>query len=138
MAKMSKKVKSLILAAIILVVLGGILTLLLLLPNDSDTADGSSADATSSDTSIVLIDKEQKDVKNINIKTEKESYDIASVGDEKWEIAALKGFDQLDTMYTSAATAAADISATKILFEKQENLAEYLSLIHISEPTRPY
>ena len=36
MAKMSKKVKSLILAAIILVVLGGILTLLLLLPNDSD------------------------------------------------------------------------------------------------------
>lgn len=125
MAKMSKKVKSLILAAIILVVLGGILTLLLLLPNDSDTADGSSADATSSDTSIVLIDKEQKDVKNINIKTEKESYDIASVGDEKWEIAALKGFDQLDTMYTSAATAAADISATKILFEKQENLAEY-------------
>ena len=37
MAKMSKKVKSLILAAIILVVLGGILTLLLLLPNDSDS-----------------------------------------------------------------------------------------------------
>ena len=68
MAKMSKKVKSLILAAIILVVLGGILTLLLLLPNDSDSADSSSAGATSSDASIVLIDKEQKNVKNINIK----------------------------------------------------------------------
>ena len=125
MAKMSKKVKSLILAAIILVVLGGILTLLLLLPNDSDSADSSSAGATSSDASIVLIDKEQKNVKNINIKTQNESYDIASVGDKKWEIAALKGFDQLDTMYTSVTTAAADISATKILLDKQENLAEY-------------
>lgn len=82
MAKMSKKVKSLILAAIILVVLGGILTLLLLLPNDSDSADSSSAGATSSDASIVLIDKEQKNVKNINIKTQNESYDIASVGDK--------------------------------------------------------
>ncbi len=125
MAKMSKKVKSLILAAIILVVLGGVLTLLLLLPNDSSSADSSSADATSSDTSIVLIDKEQKNVKNINIKTQNESYDIVSVGDKKWEIAALKGFDQLDTMYTSVTTAAADISATKILLDKQENLAEY-------------
>ncbi len=124
MAKMSKKVKSLILAAIILVVLGGILTLLLLLPNDSDSADSSSA-SVSSDSSIVLIDKEQKNVKNINIKTGKESYDIASVGDAKLELAALKGFDQSESMYTTVTTAAADISATKILLDKQENLAEY-------------
>lgn len=126
MAKMNKKVKTLIAAIVAVAVLGAALAAVLLLMGDG--TGGTSSDASSSvesDTSVKLIEQKQENVENIRVVNQKGSYDIALIGSKKWEIAQLKGFDQNANAYSMVTSAAAEISASKILLETQENLEEY-------------
>ncbi len=126
MAKMNKKVKTLIAAIIVVVLLGAALAAVLLLQGSESGGDTSSdTSSVESDTSITLVEQKQEDVKNIHVENQKGSYDVALVGDEQWEIAQLKGFEQNANTYSAVTNAAAEISASKILLETQENLKEY-------------
>lgn len=124
MAKMTKKVKALIAAIVVVALLGGTLTVLLLTGTGSLNPNNSSADV-SSDPTVQLVDKKTADIKSIHIKNQYDSYEINSIDEGEWEIPSLKGHAQSNSLYDSVAAEACAVSASKVLLEKQENLAEY-------------
>lgn len=123
MSKLNKKVKTLIAAGVVLVLLTAALVVVLLTVG-KDPGDSSDVSSTVSDPSITLIDQKQENVKNIKVTNQSGTYEIALSGDKAWKIAALD-YAQDESMLSNAAQTASVITADSVLLEKQENLAEY-------------
>lgn len=131
----NRQVKSLVIAGVVVLVLIATLLVLLFVPMGPEDGSGSSAssETISSDTSIVLIDKEQKDLNQVEVKNEKDEYTVLRVEDQStsstpsfhWMIDDLKDFDADTYAYNYLVSAVCDFSAIKKVVDSAENLADF-------------
>lgn len=130
---MNSKIKSIIICAVVIVCLGITLLVLNLTgnKNEDSSSDISSSIADSKQT-IPLTDDIASDLDNTYVKTvevtnEKDSFTINQVKNKKdeWEIKALDGIEQSNTVYTGLASSIAGLSATDIAEENASDLNKY-------------
>lgn len=131
---MNSKIKSIIICAVVIVCLGVILLVLNLTGNKNNDSSGdiSSSVADSSEQVIPLTNDiadnlDNTYVKTVEITNEKDSFTISQVKNKKdeWEIKALDGIDQSNTVYTGLASSIAGLSATDIAEENASDLGKY-------------
>ncbi len=141
MAKLSKSTRTVIIAAGVLLVLGGVL-LALMLTKPSDSTEGESSDASSApDTSIIVTDKEVRDVKSLTVKNESGTFTlernerIVSSTDEEGEVSSeteyfftspeMGGLSPNDTMLNAFVGNMANLSTKSLVEENAEDLEKY-------------
>lgn len=130
---MNSKIKSIIICAVVIVCLGVTLLVLNLTGNKKED---SSSDITSSIadseqtiplTNDIASDLDNTYVKTVEVTNEKDSFTINQVKNKKdeWEIKALDGIEQSNTVYTGLASSIAGLSATDIAEENASDLSKY-------------
>lgn len=127
---MKKNTKILIMSAIGLGVLV-LVTVVLLLVSSMDSADNSStSDSNSSttstvDESLILANQKADNISTLTVKNAKDEYTIKRLGVDKWEITQLGEAPITDGAYSTSITAAAAITAKKLVEENVSDMAKY-------------
>lgn len=129
---MNSKVKSIIICIVVILCLGVMLFVLNLTGKKDDSSSESSSSPAESVKTIPLTDDIANDldntyVKTVEIKNENDSFTISQVKGktDKWEIKALSGIEQSDTVYSGLASIIADFSATDIAEENADDLSKF-------------
>ncbi len=127
---MNSKVKGIIICAVVIVCLGVTLLVLNLTANNDENSEETSSSVADSEETISLIgniadDLDNSYVKMIKVKNENDSFRIDQVKSDEWEIEALSGIDQSNTVYSGFASIAACLSATDIIEEEASDLSKY-------------
>lgn len=128
-AKMSKKVRNLIIGAVVLLLL--IAALVLLLLNPKETAETSEETSTVSSSTVSLVVSEADTVKEITVTNPVGSYTIerisAATDDAKavYAIAELEGFTENTSEYTSLIGQFCNFSASRLIEENAPDIAKY-------------
>lgn len=129
---MNSKVKSIIICAVVIVCLGVTLLVLNITGKNGDSSSDVSSSLAESVNTIPLTDDiaENLDntyVKSVDVKNEKDSFKISQVEGktDEWEIKALDGIEQSNTVYSGMASIIAELSATDIAEENAEDLSKY-------------
>lgn len=126
---MSKKVRNLIIGAVILLLL--IAALVLLLLNPKETEETSEETSTVSSTSVALVESEADAVKEVMVTNSTGSYTIervsAATDDEKavYAIAELEGFTETTSEYTSLIGQFCNFSASRLIEENAPDISKY-------------
>lgn len=119
---MSKRVRSIIIGAAVLVLLVGVLLLLVL---DQKPADTASSGSSSSSSEVVIYEQKPEDASIISIKNPTGEYQVARDSSGNWGIADYKGLS-LDATSLSALTDNVPVIKAKELVEKDApDLAKY-------------
>ncbi len=122
---MNKKIRNLIIGAVVLVLLVGVLLLLLFLPQNSTETEESSATETSyTSTSVELFSHEVSDLDSITIDNDANSVTINRTGDAEYTVEGLEDIEQNDQA-TSIANTITSLSATQLVEENPTDLAKY-------------
>lgn len=129
---MNSKIKSIIICAVVIVCLGVTLLVLNITGKNSDSSSEVSSSSAESVKTIPLTNDiaENLDntyVKSVEVKNEKDSFKISQVQGktDEWEIKALDGIEQSNTVYSGMASIIAELSATDIAEENAEDLSKY-------------
>ncbi len=141
MAKLSKSTRTVIIAAGVLLVLGGVLLALMLTKPSDDTESESSDISSEPDTSITVTDKEVKDVKSLTVKNESGSFTlernerVVSSTDDEGEVKSeteyfftspqMGGLSPNDTMLNAFVSNMAGLSTKSLVEENAEDLEKY-------------
>ena len=129
---MNSKVKSIIICVVVIACLGVTLLVLNLTGKNEDNSSSTAPSVADSEKTISLTDDIADDldntyVKSIEIKNERDSFTVSQVSGktDEWEIKALDGIEQSNTVYSGLASIAADLSATDIAEENAQDLSKY-------------
>ena len=129
---MNSKVKSIIICVVVIACLGITLLVLNLTGKNDDNSSSTVSSIADSEKTISLTDDIADDldntyVKSIEIKNERDSFTVSQVSGktDEWEIKALDGIEQSNTVYSGLASIAADLSATDIAEENAQDLSKY-------------
>ena len=121
---MNKKIRNLIIGAVVLVVLVGVLLLLLFLPkNEGDTTEESSS--TTSSTVVSLFSREKDEIASLEINNAAGGFTITREAEDVYTIEALEGFEQTTSSYSSLIGTFASVSATHLVEESPTDIAKY-------------
>ena len=129
---MNSKVKSIIICVVVILCLGVMLLVLNLTGKKDESSSETVSSAVDSEKTIPLTDDIADDldstfVKTVEVKNEKDSFLISQVKGktDEWEIKALDGIEQSNTVYSGLASIIADLSATDVAEENAEDLSKY-------------
>lgn len=129
---MNSKVKSIIICVVVILCLGVTLFVLNLTGNKDDSSSDTSSSLAESVNTISLTDDiadylDNTYVKNVEVKNENDSFTISQVKNKtnEWEIKALRGIEQSNTVYSGLASIVASLSATDIAEENADDLSKY-------------
>ncbi len=120
---MSKKVRNIIIGLVILVVLGGLLTVLLLTQRSGDT--GTTSSSVYEAEMIKLVEKEQDDITSIKIRNALDSYTISANGEGGFTVPELGDFPQEAESFDLTVARAAGMSASDEVETTLDNVAKY-------------
>ncbi len=154
MAKLSKTTRTVIIAAGVLLVLGGVLLALMLTKPSETDSDESSESSSAPDTSITVTDKEVKDVLSLTVKNENGTFTlnrnerIVSSADEDGEVKSeteyyftspeMLGLSPNDTMLNAFVSNMAGLSTKSLVEENAEDLEKYGLLNPVAEVTEEF
>ncbi len=127
---MNKKVKTLYIGFMAVIVLAAVMVLLLTFEptedQDSDALTSSDAGSVEDDVAFyTLIEEDANTCESIVVKNEYGEYTISKLGEEKWGDEALDGYSLLDDSYTTLVNNLSLIDTNERVLEKVDNLAEY-------------
>lgn len=120
---MSKKIKSVILAAIVLIVLVGIVIALVLL-NEHDAKNPASA-ISSESKFVTLVEENRGNTEWLNIKNKKGEYKIIPVGENVYSAEGIEDLPQANYVYLETLASACNVVASEIVEENATDLSIY-------------
>ncbi|MDF2566725.1 MAG: hypothetical protein K0R90_181 [Oscillospiraceae bacterium] len=120
---MSKKIKSLVIGSIILILLIGALVFLLLTKKEVPTDNTSSVASTSE--AIVLNTRKYADMVSVSVKNSKGEFLIDRAKADDWIINELKKYPQSQDQYTASLEQATAVTATREIEKNPKELAKY-------------
>ncbi|MEG2814275.1 MAG: DUF4340 domain-containing protein, partial [Oscillospiraceae bacterium] len=120
---MSKKIKGIIVGAIVLVVLVGVLIFLQLTKPNTDQTN--SAISEFNKDIITLFSDTKENLDYIKIKNKDGEYKISKLGENLWGIKEFENFPALTDTYAQTIFMASGIVASNVIKENCENLDEY-------------
>lgn len=118
---MSKRVRNLLIALGIAIVLGA--GLFLLIAFGPASPGGTSSTASSS--GIALVSHKQDDVQSVTVKNKEGQYTVERTGELTWEIAEFKGAPKNTNLYSSLAALAAQVTAYSEIGETSDSLSHF-------------
>lgn len=125
---MNKKVRNLIIGAVVLVLLVGALLLLLFLPQKQEETTSSESSSVSS-TTVEVYAGDSSAVTSVKVDGAKGVYEVlrTAVEDEKpvYGIEELEGLPQLSNYYSNLVTQFASVTATRLIIENPADLSIY-------------
>ena len=125
---MNKKVRNLIIGAVVLVLLVGALLLLLFLPQKQEETTSSESSSVSS-TTVEVYAGDSSAVTSVKVDGAKGVYEVlrTAVEDEKavYSIEELEGLPQLSNYYSNLVTQFASVTATRLIIENPADLSIY-------------
>ena len=120
---MSKRIRSLMVGIVVLVVLvGSLVALLLLMPKDKDDDDGTSSVAPTE--TFQVVDVKSTDIKTLSITNKEDSFVLIQEKADEWSCADLTDLPFDKTQYQSTATSFAAITASQKI-DAPENLTDF-------------
>lgn len=120
---MSKKVKSIIIGACVLVALVGVMIVLML--TQKPVEDPNLLNSELEKNLITIIDEEQKSLEYLKIKNAKDEYTIDLQGENKWGIAEIMDYEQDYYIYTETIPMVSKVNATALIEEDASDLSKY-------------
>lgn len=120
---MSKKVKGIIVGAIILVVLAGVLIFLQITKPNGDPTNSAMSDFNAD--IIKLFDDVKENLDYIKIENQSGEYTISKQGENLWGITEFNDFPQLEETYAQTIFMASGIVASSLIKEDCQNLDDY-------------
>jgi len=118
---MSKRIKTLIIIGIVVLLLAGATAVLLLMPS----GEGEETDSGSAASFITFADQETDLLESAHIKNTEDEFTIERVGENLWRIRALEDFPINESTYYSARNSLCTLSAMEVVEENSQRLAEY-------------
>ena len=120
---MKKKVKGMVASIVAVIILVGMLIVLLNLPSDAE--EDSSSQATSSDVSVIINEKESDEVEQVEVSNETGDYTIRTVDNGEYGIVGISNLTPLDTKITALLEDASNLTAQSLIEENPANLSQY-------------
>ncbi len=127
---MSKRVRSIIIAAVVLAVVAGICAVLLLWPEKEVEQGNTSSSITNSETTDIygylnVYQFEKEQVRDIVVDNEFGGYTLKYLSKDKFEVKGAEDYPVGEEALSAALESAMEISATKVIAEDGSNLALY-------------
>ena len=125
---MNKKIRNLIIGAVVLVLLVGVLLLLIFLPEQDTTEEESSAAESSYTSSTVeLFSREAEEVESITLENESGSIVINREEEDDSSVYTVEGLEDVDTNSSASSLASSlnTVSATQLVEENPSDIAKY-------------
>lgn len=123
---MNKKVKSLILCGVVLVLLVGALLLLLFLPKGGEGSSSSQeSSAVYSSTTVQIYTGDPANVRSVKVEGQKGDYQVQREAEGLYAIEELEGLDQLTDSYNTLVSQFASVTATRQIEENPSDLVKY-------------
>lgn len=120
---MSKKVKTIIIGAVILVLLAGVIVLLQITKEDEPTQDELFSETQSE--FVELLKGVTEDLEYLHIKNKDDEYTIERQVDNTWGIKEIMEFEQTYYIYTETVGSATNIVASKLIEENVAEMSKY-------------
>lgn len=121
---MSKKIKSVILSAVVLVVLIGIVIALLLL-KEQDAKKASEPTSSGPSSFVTLIEENRGNTEWLRIKNTKGEYKIVPTGENVYSAEGIEDLPQANYVYLETLAAACNVVATETIEENASDLGKY-------------
>ncbi len=122
-ALMSKKVKTIIIGAVVLVVLVGVLVVLQLTKEKPIDVDKLASEA--QEEFVTLINGPDSNLEYIHIKNEKDDYIIDRQAEERWGIKDIMDYEQTYYLYTETVAMGCNVVASSVIEENSSDLSKY-------------
>lgn len=119
---MSKKVKSILIGGVVLLVLVGALLALMLIPQEEANDENAILDGKELTT---LVKESADDLQSIKVTNTLGEYTLSRLEDESFGIVELEGLPQLASAISNAKSGSASISANRTVEENCTNLSQY-------------
>lgn len=120
---MSKKIRAIIVSAIVLVLLGGAIIALAL---SNKSAEDDLLNTTSINTDFVpLIREDRYKTEYLKIKNKTSEYEIKPIGENLYSIVGFEDLFQIKAYFPEALTQACSVTATKLIAEDSQSLGDF-------------
>ncbi len=122
---MNKKIRNLIIGAVVLILLVGVLLLLLFLPQQSsDTEESSTEEVSVVSSSVELFSRETAEIDSITLENASGTVTVEQESESTYQVQGLEGIEQNGNA-SSLMTSLSSLNATQLVEESPSDLAKY-------------